>query len=183
MNPTSPTAFSADVLAFCAELAAGAKPVSLQRVTPVDARPVDCFDTVERKISETGGTACFGWLVREWPKLFLEAEFYSVWRDAAGRLHDITPRIGPAHILFLPDPVRIFEGRRVENIRRPLTPDPAVAGFLRACEEEFALLNRGARAFMRNVALQGAELGELQIIWQRKVTFSQRLALLGTSEA
>jgi hypothetical protein len=171
------------VLAFCRELAPDSKLLTLQRATPLDARPVDCFETVERKIVESGGTACFGWLVWDWPKLFLEAEFYAVWRDAGGKLHDITPRLGPPHILFLPDPKRIFEGRRVESVRRPLTPDPAVAGFLRACEEEFALLNRGARAFMRNVALQGAELGELQLIWQRKVAFSQRLALLETSEA
>jgi len=86
-------------------------------------------------------------------------------------------------VLFLPDPQRIYEGRRVPSVRRPLTQDPAVAGFLRACEEEFELINRGARAFARNVALQGTELGELQLIWQRKIAFSQRLALLETSEA
>jgi hypothetical protein len=34
---------------------------------------------------------------------------------------------------------------------------------------------------MRNVALQGVELCELQQIWQRKIAFSQRLALLDTS--
>jgi hypothetical protein len=183
MSPITPTTLSPELLALCSELAPGAKPVSLPRTTPPDARPMDCFETVERRISEQAGSACFGWVFWECPRLYLDAEFYSVWRDTEGRLHDITPRIGPANILFLADPSRIFEGRRVANVRRPLTPDPAVTGFLRACEEEFALLNRGARAFMRNVALQGAELGELQLIWQRKVAFSQRLALLETSEA
>ena len=86
-------------------------------------------------------------------------------------------------MLFLPDPVRIYEGRRVKSVRRAVSADPAVAGFLRACDEEFALLNRGARAFMRQVALQGAELCELQHIWQRKIAFSQELALLETSSA
>ena len=69
------------------------------------------------------------------------------------------------------------------SLRRALTQDPAVTGFLRACDEEFELINRGARAFARNIALQGQELGELQLIWQRKITFAQRLALLETSEA
>ncbi len=183
MHPISPTAFSQELLAFCNGLVAGATPVTLPRTTPPDARPSDCFETVERRIAEAGGSACFGWVVWEWPRLFLEAEFYSVWRDGKGELHDITPRVGPGHIVFLGDPVHVFEGRRVQNVRRALTPDPAVTGFLRACEEEFALINRGARAFMRNVALQGPELGELQLIWQRKVTFAQRLALLETSEA
>ena len=183
MNPTSPTTLSAELLAFCNELVAGGRPVSLVRVAPVEARPVDSFEMVERRIAEQGGSACYGWVLWELPKLYFEAEFYAAWRDPQGHIHDITPRVGPAHIYFLADPARVFEGKRVKSVRRALTPDPAVMGFLRACDEEFALINRGARAFMRNVALHGAELGELQIIWQRKVAFSQRLALLDTSEA
>jgi hypothetical protein len=183
MNPTTPTVLSQDLLALVAELVPGEKPVILARGTPPEARPVDSFETVEQRIVEQGGTACFGWALWECGRLFLEAEFYAVWRDAEGRLHDITPRIGPGHLLFLPDPARVFEGRRVPAVRRALTQDPAVTGFLRACEEEFELINRGARAFARNISLQGNELGELQLIWQRKIAFSQRLALLGTSEA
>jgi hypothetical protein len=183
MLATTPTVLSPELLALCAQVAAGSKPAPLVRTAPADARPVDCFETVERQITERGGTACFGWLLWECQRLFLEAEFYAVWRDAQGALHDITPRVGPAHVLFLPDPVRVFEGRRVPSVRRPLTQDPAVTGFLRACEEEFELINRGARAFARNISLDGPELGELQLIWQRKIAYSQRLALLGTAEA
>ena len=143
---------------------------------------MECFETVERRVAEKGGEACFGWAIWEWPGLFLEAEFYAVWRDIHGKLHDITPRPGDSRsVLFLQDPERVFDGRRVKPVRQALSRDPAVTGFLRACDDEFALINRGARAFMRNVALQGAELGELQQIWQRKIAFSQRLALLDTS--
>ena len=183
MHATTPTDVSRELAALCAQLAPGAKAVTLVRAAPPEAKPLDCFETVERQIAERGGTAAYGWLLWECQNLFLEAEFYAAWRDADGNLHDITPRIGPARILFLPDPVRVFEGRRVPNVRSALTLDPAVTGFLRACEEEFELINRGARAFARNVSLQGPELGELQLIWQRKIAFSQRLALLGTSEA
>ena len=183
MHPKTPTAVSKELDAFCARIAPGAKPEALVRAAPPEAKPLDCFETVERRIAEKGGTAAFGWLLWECEGLYLEAEFYAAWRDAAGNLHDITPRIGPARVFFLPDPLRVFEGRRVPSLRSPLTQDPAVAGFLRACEEEFELINRGARAFARNVSLQGTELGELQLIWQRKIAFSQRLALLGTAEA
>jgi hypothetical protein len=58
-----------------------------------------------------------------------------------------------------------------------------VTGFLRACDEEFALINRGRARLHAQRRLQGAELGELQQIWQRKMAFSQRLALLGTPPA
>ncbi len=183
MNPTTPTVFSRALLALVAELVAGGEPVTLARSAPPEAKPVDCFETVERQIVAGGGTACYGWALWECARLYLEAEFYAVWRDAEGALHDITPRIGPSHMLFLADSGRTFEGRRVPSLRRALTQDPAVTGFLRACDEEFELINRGARAFARNIALQGQELGELQLIWQRKIAFAQRLALLETSEA
>jgi hypothetical protein len=183
MTPITPSVLTQDLVALCAELAPGAAPISLACLAPPEARPLDSFETVERQVVEKGGAACFGWSLWEWPRLFLEAEFYSVWRDVDGRLHDITPRVKRGTILFLPDATRVYDGRRVKSVRRPLTEDPAVSGFLRACDEEFALINRGARAFMRNVALQGPELGELQLIWQRKIAFSQRLALLETSEA
>jgi hypothetical protein len=183
MNPSTPTIVSKDLLALVEALVPGGKPVPLVRDAPPEARPADCFETIERQIVNSGGTACFGWLLWECQRLYLEAEFYAAWRDSDGKIRDVTPRVGPAHVLFLPDPSRVFEGRRVPSVRRALTQDPAVTGFLRACEEEFELINRGARAFARNVALQGSELGELQIIWQRKIAFAQRLALLGTSEA
>lgn len=183
MNPVTPPHHSPDLIALCAELVPGMTPVALARAAPLDARPQHSFDVVEARVVEQGGAACYGWVLWEWPRLYLEAEFYSVWRDPAGTLQDVTPRLGTGHVLFLPDATRVFEGRRVKSVRRALTRDPAVAGFLRACDEEFALINRGARAFMRNVSLQGAELCELQLIWQRKVSFSQRLALLETAEA
>jgi hypothetical protein len=114
--------------------------------------------------------------------LFLEAEFYAVWRDPRGELNDLTPApANRARSFSWRTRNASFDGRRVKAVRHPLSRDPAVAGFLRACDEEFALINRGARAFMRNVALQGSELGELQQIWQRKMAFSQRLALLDSS--
>lgn len=181
MKPISPRNLTQDLAVLCGQLVPGGVPVTLPRLAPLHERPADCFETVERQVCAHGGSACYGWALWEWPRLFLEAEFHAVWRDSDETLHDIAPRAGDSRtLLFLPDPARVFDGRRVKSVRKPISRDPAVAGFLRACDEEFALINRGARAFMRNVALQGSELGELQQIWQRKISFSQRLALLDT---
>ena len=182
MKAHMPARLTQDLAALCEQLVPGGAPVALPRLAPVDARPLDCFEVVEQQVADHAGAPVYGWALWEWPGLFLEAEFYAVWRDPRGELNDITPRPGESRtILFLGDPQRVFDGRRVKAVRQPLSRDPAVTGFLRACDEEFALINRGARAFMRNVALQGAELGELQQIWQRKMAFSQRLALLDSS--
>ena len=182
MKAHLPARVTKELLALCEQLVPGGAPVVLPRLAPAEARPLDCFETVEQKVADHGGAPGYGWALWEWPGLFLEAEFYAMWRDPQGQLNDITPRPGDSRtILFLLDPSRVFDGRRVKTIRHALSRDPAVTGFLRACDEEFALINRGARAFMRNVALQGAELGELQQIWQRKMAFSQRLSLLDSS--
>jgi hypothetical protein len=182
MKAHIPAQSTQELAKLCGQLVPGGAPVVLARLAPVEARPLDCFETVEQRVADRAGAPCYGWALWEWPGLFLEAEFYAVWRDPEGKLNDITPRPGDSRsILFLTDPQRVFDGRRVKTVRHAISRDPAVAGFLRACDEEFALINRGARAFMRNVALQGAELGELQQIWQRKMAFSQRLALLESS--
>jgi len=178
MKAIAPMTLTPPLAALCKELVPGATPVVLPRLAPLDQRPGDCFDTVVQHVVERGGNPCYGWVLWEWPDLFLEAEFYAVWRDPEGNLLDITPRAGDARsVLFLADPQRAFDGRRVNSVRQPISRDPAVTAFLRTCDEEFALINRGARAFMRNVALQGAELCELQQIWQRKIGYWQRLSL------
>ena len=151
MKPITPAKLSEDLVALCNALVAGGTTVVLPRLVPLGERPLDCFETVERQVVERGGSACHGWTLWEWPGLFFEGEFYAVWRDVEGTLRDITPRIGEARsILFLPDPARAFDGRRVKNVRQPISPDPAVAGFLRACDEEFALINRDRKSTRLN---------------------------------
>jgi hypothetical protein len=55
------------------------------------------------------------------PDTFLEAEFHSVWLNPAGELIDIIPKLdNETEILFLPDSNRVYEGKLVENIRKPL---------------------------------------------------------------
>jgi hypothetical protein len=182
MRPVTPSKLSPTLVALCEELVPGGAPVVLPADTTKSPTSMDSFEAVERRVVGAGGTACYGWELWQWEGLFIQADFHSVWRQPNGMLQDITPRPASVQtILFLPDPARIFDGRRVNSVRRPISKDPTVSSFLRVCDEEFALLNRGARAFMRNIALQGAELGELQQIWQRKTALIERLQTLQNS--
>jgi len=179
MRPTTPATLSPTLIALCEELVPGGVPVTLAVDATRAPTPMDSFEAVERRVIAQGGSASFGWELWEWPRLFIQADFHSLWRQPDGTLQDITPRpLGVRTILFLPDHARVFDGRRVNSIRRPISKDPTVSSFLRVCDEEFALLNRGARAFMRNIALQGPELGELQQIWQRKSALFNKLQAL-----
>jgi hypothetical protein len=156
---------------FCESLAPGAVPVRLAVLEAPHARPLDCFESVARHVILHGGRACYGWQLWEWPSLFLEAEFHAVWRNPSDALHDITPKPEPVHeILFLPDPARAFEGRRVNNVRVALSEDPHVREFLQACDDEWLLLNRGARAALRTYQLAAEEVRELERIRARKAS-------------
>ncbi len=85
-------------------------------------------------VDQIGGTLQQGWLIWEWPKAYLEAEFHGVWRDPKGFCLDITPPSGgEERILFVPDNQRHFDFEsRVTPSNRywPLTDDSAVARYI-----------------------------------------------------
>jgi hypothetical protein len=178
MRPVTPDRHSAVFHALCAELVPGMEPVWLDVVPVVHAVPLECFDTVRRQVEAYGGESVFGWQVWEWPGLFLEAEFHAVWRTPDGQLRDITPKPAPvAMIAFLEDPSRRFDRRRVPNLRRATTSDPRVLDFLAACDQEWAIMNRGERASQREFSLRPEEVRQLEAVVLRKHRLAIALGL------
>ncbi len=164
---------------MCAQLCPAAQPVLLPVRVAAHAKPLACFDAVAQQVATRGGGACYGWQVWEWPGLLLEAEFHAVWRANDGELHDITPKREPvSHILFVADPVRRFNGRRIANEYQPLSPHPAVDGFIRACRDEFELTTRAEHAFQRALVLSPWEQEELRAIVERKLSYARTLGML-----
>lgn len=63
-----------------------------------------CSDGVVEKAKRDGGTIRFGWVIWEWPDIFLTAEFHAVWVSQDGNLVDITPKPqGERQIVFVGD--------------------------------------------------------------------------------
>lgn len=147
-HPVTPSLITAPIKSLCNDLVPGGLPFFLN-VTPVsDAKVSDCFIAVEQQIARHGGTACYGWQLWELPRVYIEAEFHAVWKNPDGQLEDITPKLAPfQRILFLPDPTRVYRGRQLSNERRALSSNPYVADFFKICDEEFEIMNRGARAY------------------------------------
>ncbi|MCL2076033.1 MAG: zinc chelation protein SecC [Betaproteobacteria bacterium] len=116
---------------------------------PVNDAPYnECFLLIEEQVARMGGVPVFGWAIREFPKIMLEAEFHAVWRSPDGELVDISPRpSSPDRILFVADAERIYRGRQVDNIRKPLTKDKDVHRFITLARERFRLLNQGEAKF------------------------------------
>jgi hypothetical protein len=176
-HPTMPARISAEVLSLCRQLVPQARPVLLPVTPMVDAEVHDCFMVVERQVQAEGGETCFGWQIWEWPTLFIEGEFHAIWKNPAGALRDITPKqFSIERILFLPDPLRSYDGRQVKNVRLQISQDPAVSGFLKACDEEFELVNRGERAFEHGaICLEGNDANEMKKIQARKSYFFEQI--------
>ena len=126
-----PKFISPDVVAFCRSVVAKPQPVYVPLYPLPGAAESSCFDILPKHVAQHGGEQVIGWSIWQWPRVFIEAEFHTVWRQPDGDLLDITPKkYRMPRILFLPDSTRHYEGRQVDNIRQP-TADPDA---MRLCE-------------------------------------------------
>lgn len=69
-----------------------------------------CFQNVERRVEERGGSSAFGWAIWHLPGLYFEAEHHAVWRNKLGNLIDVSPQLGDRRrLLFLPDESAVYD--------------------------------------------------------------------------
>lgn len=162
---------------FCREITAASKPV-LVICSPKFDRPAnECFPIVEEQIAVSGGSMVVGWAIWEWSGVFIEAEFHAVWASPEGQLVDLAPRsLRSSHVVFLPDPSRKYEGRQVDNIRKPLVRDNDLIRFLFIFRRQFEILNKGDLAFQHGpISLPPKALKELQGLQKEGARLQQRL--------
>jgi hypothetical protein len=63
-----------------------------------------CYENVNKKIQNHGGSIVFGWCIWQTGNLYLTAEFHAVWRNKQGKLIDITEKPdGEKQIVYVPD--------------------------------------------------------------------------------
>jgi hypothetical protein len=167
------------VRAFCAELTGLSDPeLHVVPVRPAHtSQSADCFVNVADHVQQAGGRIRYGWLITEIPRTMLEAAFHAVWQSPDGELMDLTPhQFGASTILFAADPTRTYDGRMVNNVRRPLTPSRAFDDYDRARNDWFALMNRGERATQHGrVSLTKEEERELRDIQAREQAATMKL--------
>ena len=80
----TPSAVSRSVEQFCPKKLIAARP----RYLPVEPTRYTasqyCHHTVAAQIQRKGGSARFGWIIREQPGTYLTADSYAVWASADG---------------------------------------------------------------------------------------------------
>jgi uncharacterized protein YchJ len=170
IHPVTPAEIRGSIGALRDELVPDGLPVYVDVTPSPDAPPNECFPIVEGQVRKAGGAIICGWTLWELPTVFVEAEFHAVWQSPEGALIDIVPKRWPTQrILFLPSPESTYQGHQVNNVRRPVSQDPAVVRFLATFDEEFEFMNRGTRAEQHGlVRLVGPELAEMTDILARR---------------
>jgi hypothetical protein len=135
----SPKVIHQHVIAICRKIGCPTEAVWVDVVPEHDADFNECFFNVSNTIKRKGGSIQHGWCIWENPGLFIEGEFHGVWKTPTGELIDVTPKKdGEAKILFLPDPIRVFDEdtyNRLDNIRLAVSPHPSVQAFLDSAAE------------------------------------------------
>lgn len=136
-NSRAPIELPARILDFCRQISPE-KPVVMVVEPQSFAVLGECYSNVEEQVWRAGGSTVYGWQIWDWPAVFTEAEFHAVWKAPDGLLHDITPKVDEDKaIVFLPDPSRTYQGRRIDSIRRPASANKIIGDFIRLCEANF----------------------------------------------
>src|SRR5436305_1474955 len=135
MVPQTPGEITPEILAFCRQLDATREPVWVP-VHPVpEATPGLDLATLKSHVARHGGGIQWGWMIRETPGWFLEAEFHGVWISPGGDLIVLTPeKASERRLLFLPDSKQTFQGESIPDRFYALSPSPDVQAVVRDAE-------------------------------------------------
>ena len=103
-NETTPAVIGAEIIELCEALKTD-PPAYVEVQKDSNGLYGFCNLGVLEKIASDGGTIRFGWIIWEYPRIYLTAEFHAVWVNSTGRLIDITPKPdGERRIVFAGDP-------------------------------------------------------------------------------
>lgn len=153
-----------NIIALCERLVPNGKPLYLNIEVINGVIENECYKNIESIIKNKGGSIQYGWQIWETiPNLMAEAEFHAVWVDNSGKFHDVTPKSLPeiSQILFLPDPVRKYEGKQIDNVRIPLQDEILIGQFIENAEKYFEATNRGELANYHGYMAANSEIQKL----------------------
>lgn len=153
-----------NIIALCEQLVPNGKPLYLDVEVINGSIESECYKNVESVIKNKGGTIQYGWQIWETiPDLMAEAEFHAVWADNSGELHDVTPKSLSEinQILFLPDPVRKYGSRQIDNVRVPLQDEILIKQFIENAKKYFEATNRDELANYHGCIVANSEIQKL----------------------
>lgn len=159
MNTTTPATISKQISALCQKIDPEYKPFYIEVKPDKNSIPHECFENVNLRVQKQGGSIQYGWVIWEWPTIYIEAEFHVIWVSPSREFVDITPNdYGVNKILFLPDRDKTFTGQRVDNVRISLRNDPNIIEFLKTAEQVFSAVEKNDIKAVRTLLSRKKEL-------------------------
>jgi hypothetical protein len=132
----TPQRITTNVLRLCEKIGSVDKPAFINVRPRSDSQPGNCFVDVDLQVLSFGGSAQHGWLIWEFPGILIEGEFHAVWRQTDNSMLDVSIKPdGETQVLFAPDRVRMFDNRRIPNIRMAIGKDPKIKQLIKIAEE------------------------------------------------
>lgn len=164
---TTPKKISNDILQFCRDVCGKYRPVFVPVESEIKERKNQCFENVQLRVEESGGSQVYGWMIMLWPNVLVEAIHHGIWETPDGHWVDITPKHGgETRILFLPDPQKEYDflgHRRIANVRKALTNDGDVFAYIEVCRSLFELIEKGSENSGLQVTVSASEYRALQL--------------------
>lgn len=161
LTTQTPAQITPEISMLCQRLTAEPEP----RVVPVAPAPGsshdNCYFNVESVIAEKGGSAVQGWTLWECVGFFVEAEFHAVWRSPSGELIDVSQKAdGERTILFLPDPVRKWQGVPIKNERIAIQQTPLLNRFIAIADARDVEYSKAYRTGIASPKFQSLEVAK-----------------------
>jgi hypothetical protein len=151
-----PREITPELLEFCRELDPSREPAWVSVMTLPGASAAQEFAALKNHITQSGGKVQFGWILREVPDWYMEAEFHGVWVKPGGEMIAVLPRPeGVDRHLFLPDSRRTFQGQSIPSRFRALSTSPDVRAVVRDAEFHARLLAESEDMRRRSRVAQG----------------------------
>jgi hypothetical protein len=164
---TTPKEITDTIQEFCKEIDSLKEPIFVTVQPEPWCNVNECFNNVKNHIQRCGGSIQYGWIIWEIPNIFLEAEFHAVWVNPSGHYIDITPKLDSEKIiLFLPDSMRLYEDKLIDNIRKPLVDNELTRNLIKDGQRNFKLKQKH---FKNGKVDVNAILEELEVINSKKV--------------
>jgi hypothetical protein len=171
---STPSRITTDIRRLSQKIGGIDDPIFVEVLPRAGSKLDDCFENARRQTEDNGGQVQHGWTFWEWPGIFAEGEFHAVWRRLDGQLIDVSPKEkGEKRILFAPDPKRVFEGKRVSNVRLQIGRDPRIKEYL----DTFAQYQRITNRLMKDVDFGDSIVieGPATNLWKRLVALQMQL--------
>lgn len=123
----TPSRDDQDVITFCQTLNSKRQPRVIPHQPTAYPGAETSSEIIDAHIAKFGGKKTYGWLIKEWPHVWLEADHRAIWENPAGQLVNITSlHWNTEDILFLSDMEALHSKPPIATRYHPKGLDPRI---------------------------------------------------------